>query len=263
LHKGGTVESVRLNRMGTMQLARYTIAALTPSAVAEYRDARLREVTPGTVLRELQLLSAVINHARKEWNFPVDNAVSRIRMPQPNRARARQMDVDEEGRLLEALEPLPRDTRGRFKGGRNPWIKPIVQVALETAMRRSELLSLRWENLHLERRVAILRDTKNGDSRQVPLSTRAVELLQVLPRSIDGRVFPMSANALKLSFNRALRRAGIANFHFHDLRHEATGRLAVCLPNVIELAAVTGHRDLRMLARYYHPRPEDLAKKLG
>jgi integrase len=80
---------------------------------------------------------------------------------------------------------------------------------------------------------------------------------------MDGRVFPITANALKLAFERAVKRAGIEDLHFHDLRHEATSRLAEKLPNVIELAAVTGHKDLRMLKRYYHPRAEDLARKLG
>jgi integrase len=80
---------------------------------------------------------------------------------------------------------------------------------------------------------------------------------------MDGRAFPITANALKLAFERAVKRAGIEDLHFHDLRHEATSRLAEKLPNVIELAAVTGHKDLRMLKRYYHPRAEDLALKLG
>lgn len=130
-------------------------------------------------------------------------------------------------------------------------------------MRRSELLALRWEHVNTKKRRVHLPLTKNGSARDVPLSKAAVALLEGLPRSIDGRVFPTTADALKKAFSRACERAGIDNFHFHDLRHEATSRLAVKLPNVIELAAVTGHKDLRMLARYYHPRVEDLAKKLN
>jgi integrase len=130
-------------------------------------------------------------------------------------------------------------------------------------MRRGELLSLTWDNIDFRRRTAYLPETKNGEARTVPLSSRAIAVLTALPRSMDGRVFPITANALKIAFERAVRRAGIEDLHFHDLRHEATSRLAEKLPNVIELAAVTGHKDLRMLKRYYHPRAEDLARKLG
>jgi integrase len=149
------------------------------------------------------------------------------------------------------------------QGSRNIWVKPVVELAIETAARRGELLSLRWENIDLKRRTAHLPETKNGDSRTVPLSSRAVAILEALPRSIEGKVFPLTVNALKLAFVRACLTAGLENFHFHDLRHEGTSRLAGKLSNVLELSAVTGHKELKMLKRYYHPRAEDLALKLG
>ena len=130
-------------------------------------------------------------------------------------------------------------------------------------MRRGELLQLRWEYVDLQRKVAHLPMTKNGESRDVPLSKAAVSLLEKLPRSIDGRVFATSADALKKSFARACERANIQNLHFHDLRHEATSRLATKVPNVILLARITGHKDLKMLNRYYHVSPEALAEMIG
>lgn len=155
-------------------------------------------------------------------------------------------------------------------------------MALETAMRRGELLSLVWENVDLEKRTAHLPDTRNGDARTVSLSTTAVATLRKLNDTNKmGRVFPTTAMALWKGFVRAIERAQVqyvlnckeagrrpdptflADVHFHDTRHEAASRLADKLSNVLELSAVTGHRDLRMLKRYYHPRAEDLAKKLG
>jgi integrase len=130
-------------------------------------------------------------------------------------------------------------------------------------MRRGELLSLTWDNVDLKKQIAFLPETKNGETRTVPLSSRAVAVLEALPRSIGGKVFPTTPAALKKAFERACAGAGITNLHFHDLRHEATSRMSEKLPNLIELAAVTGHKDLRMLKRYYHPRAEDLARKLG
>ena len=148
-------------------------------------------------------------------------------------------------------------------------------------MRRGELLALEWRHIDLESRVARLEDTKNGERRNVPLSTRAVAILRDLPRSLNGKVFPITDESLKKGFVRAVMRARnayemeckergieadpvfLTDLHFHDLRHEATSRIAERLSNILELSAVTGHKDLRMLKRYYHPRAEDLAKKLG
>jgi integrase len=114
----------------------------------------------------------------------------------------------------------------------------------------------------LKRRVLHLPETKNGSSRDVPLSTKAVAVLESLPRNISGRVFDTSETAITEGFQRAAKRAGIQDFRFHDLRHEATSQLAEKL-QMHELGKVTGHKSPRMLMRYYHPRAEDLAKKLG
>ena len=110
-----------------------------------------------------------------------------------------------------------------------------------------------------------LPDTKNGDSRDVPLSPQALELLKDLPRNIRGDqvVFPLHFEALKSSWRRACCSAGIIDLRFHDLRHEATSRFFEKGLNVMEVAAITGHKDLRMLQRYTHLRAEDLALKLG
>ena len=97
----------------------------------------------------------------------------------------------------------------------------------------------------------------------MPLSLDAVEVLNNLPRSFDGNVFPLSITALRGLWNRACKRAGIIDLHFHDLRHEATSRFFEKGLNVMEVATITGHKDLRMLQRYTHLRAEDLAKKLG
>jgi integrase len=186
-----------------------------------------------------------------------------IRRPQNEKARERRLEDGEETALLAALESSRREDGTLGPGTRNPWIKPLVLLAMETAMRRGELLALRWEEVDTKRQVARILDSKNGEARSVPLSSRAVAVLEALPRSIDGRVFPTTEDAVKKAFSRACVAAGLKDLHFHDLRHEATSRLAEKLPNVIELAAVTGHKDLRMLKRYYHPRAEDLARKLG
>jgi integrase len=130
-------------------------------------------------------------------------------------------------------------------------------------MRRGELLRLTWEDADLDLRVAHLDMTKNRSKRDVPLSSEAIILLRSLPHDISGYVFPLTAASLRGLWNRACNRADITDLHFHDLRHEATSRFFEKGLNVMEVATITGHKDLRMLQRYTHLRAEDLAKKLG
>ncbi|MGS1070547.1 tyrosine-type recombinase/integrase [Burkholderia glumae] len=276
--KGGDLEILRIQCLISDPLARIRIAALTGTHIAQYRDRRLagdikrKPVSGSTVNRELTIISHVLTIASKEWGVHVHtNPVSQIRRPRENRARTRRLRRDEEERLLAELGPNPDDVaRGYGAGGcrgcRNEYMRPIVVFAVETAMRRSEILSLHWSDVFLEERYVRLHDTKSGDARDVPLSSRAIQTLTELPtkdRCIDGRVFPVSAEALKQSFVRACERAGIRDLRFHDLRHEATSRISERLDNVLELSAVTGHKTVQMLKRYYHPRATDLARKLG
>ncbi|KFX63370.1 tyrosine-type recombinase/integrase [Paraburkholderia fungorum] len=252
--RSGPDAIIRLRATCRKSLAKLSMAALTPRSIAAYRDERLKEVKPATVIRELAFLSAIINHARREWDININNPVELIRKPPAPQGRDRILSADEETRLLAALVPT---------GRRNVWLLPATVLSLETGMRRGELVELRWSNVNLEAQTAHLPMTKNGTARTVPLSTKAVGVLAALPRSIDGRVIPVKGITLHAAFRKACKRAGIADFHWHDLRHTAITRLAQKLPNVIELAAVSGHRSLAMLKRYYHPSATELARKLG
>ncbi len=263
--KGHNTERYRLVSLQRDPIAKVKVAGLSGKLMAEWRDKRLKEVSGSTVNRDLNLISHVINVARKEWGIHAENPVSMIRRPPENRARNRRLAAGEEERLLAELELSARSERGTFEAGgtHNPWMRPLVILALETAMRRSELLTLCWSDVFLSDRFVRLHDTKNGEPRDVPLSTRAHSMLDALPRHISGKVFPTTGDAVKKAFTRAAERAGLGDFHFHDLRHEATSRIAEKLENVLELSAVTGHKTLTMLKRYYHPRAKDLARKLG
>lgn len=252
--RGGRDEAIRLTKTSRSKFAKLTMAALTPKVIAAYRDERLTQVAPGTVVRELSYLSSIINHARREWGINMANPVAMVRKPTAPAGRSRILLPDEEQRLMHAMMP---------EGRRNLWLRPAAIFSLETAMRRSEVLSLQWVHLDLERQTAFLPLTKNGQARTVPLSSKAVELLRSLPKNTDDRVFPLEACTLYAAFKKACKRAGIAGLNWHDLRHTAITRIAQKLPNVIELAAVSGHRSLAMLKKYYHPSVAELAKKLG
>lgn len=230
------------------------MAKLSPTIVAGFRDERLKVVGAGAVIRDLSLLSSVINHARREWGVTINNPCLLVKKPPTPAGRTRVLSADEEQRLVAALAPI---------GRRNPEMLPLVQLALQTAMRRGELLALRWEHVDLEAQTAYLPTSKNGRPRLVPLSSGAVAVLALLCNRSEGPVFNIATQTTAAAFKRATVRASIKGLRFHDLRHTATSRMADKLPNVIELAAVTGHRSIQMLKRYYHPDAALLARKLG
>jgi integrase len=252
--RGSTDENLRLKAMAQRPFARIRMSALTSSQLAAYRDERLKVVSGATVNREFSVLSHAIDTARREWDvYLPTNPCTLVRRPPQGRPRDRRLQGDEEKRLLAAC-----------RGARNKWLVHFVALAIETGMRRGELLGLLWDNVDLERRTAFLPVTKNGESRGVPLSSRAVEVLRALPPSTNGRVFgELTRESLKQSFNRAARRAGITGLRVHDLRHEATSRFFEKGLNVMEVASVTGHKTLQMLKRYTHLSVTDLATRLG
>jgi integrase len=248
-------DTYRLRALARHPIAKQCMVQITPLQVAKYRDERLTLVSSGTVIRELSYFSSIINHARREWGINIDNPIPLVKKPANPKGRSRILTHEELSRFYEALKPRVKNA--------NHWILPLVQFALETAMRRGEILGLQWSDIDLNRQTAHILLTKNGDSRTVPLSISAINILKRLPRAIDGTVFPVNGTTLSAAIERARVKAGLEDFHFHDLRHMAITRLAEKLPNLIELSAVTGHRSLAMLKRYYHPRAEDIAKKLA
>jgi integrase len=147
-------------------------------------------------------------------------------------------------------------------------VLPIILFALETGLRRSEILEVTWGHLDLNNRLVTIPRAKNGHSRSVPLSLNAIELLTELRGEIrsclvvDARIFPMTCNALKLAWKKLLRRAKIEDLHFHDLRHEAISRFFERGLTPPEVALISGHRDMRMLYRYTHPQRHRILQQL-
>ena len=256
--RGAGPEAYRIRALLRHPLANRFIGTVRGLDMARYRDERLQKVTTGSVRRELTILSQLFEVSRKEWGIFVHNPVREIKLPAESSARNRRLQDAQDGADSEETKLFVACRRSR-----NPYLLPIVRLALETAMRQSELVGLHWQHIDLKRRTIFLPHTKNGDSRTVPLSTDAVAVLTALPRGIKGDVFPgVTTEAIKKAFIRATRRTDLEDLHFHDLRHEATTRLFEQGLNIMEVSSITGHRDLQMLRRYTHLRAEDLAKKL-
>ena len=221
-------------------IAAMSLDKLTTARLADYRDSRLSKVGPSSVRRELAILAHCLEVARREWGVSLTiNPMAELRLPSAAPNRERRVTPEEIDCLATALRKC-----------RNKLLVSVVNLAIHTGMRRSELLGLTWRNVDLKRSLAFLPTTKNGHPRHVPLGPAAREVLTGLGRGgPDDLVLPMSANAVRLSWERLKRRAKVEELRFHDLRHEAISRFFEAGLSVPEVGLISGHRDPRMLLR--------------
>jgi integrase len=251
--RGSRAELQVIKQFKNTKLAKLSVSAITPKLIAELRDFRLKEVSSGTVLRELSVLSHVFTVAIREWAIGLNsNPVKLIRKPSQGNPRDRVLNDSERERLIYECAKC-----------HNSWVLPVVIFALETGARRGEILALEWGGVSLDTKTAKLAVTKTNTPRTIPLSPPCIAMLRDLPRSIGGKVFPISTEALKQAYERAVIRAGIESFTFHDLRHDALTRLAKKGLNILELRAISGHSSANILQRYVSISSEELAKKIG
>ena len=251
-------ETRRAKAIQKREIASKLMASIRTKDIADFIKEREGDgVKPNTIRLDLAILSRLFEVAATDWGMEsLVNPVKRARKPKLAGGRTRRLqpapstdEKSEEERLLDAC-------------GTN--FKPVVQFAIETAMRRSEIANLEWNCIDLKRRTAYLRDTKNKSERTVPLSPSAIEILRSVPRNISGPVFGMSENAITIAMRRARAEAGIVDLTFHDLRHEATSRLFENTDlDLLEIAEITGHKNLQMLKRYTHLRAVRLAERLA
>lgn len=259
--RGGRWEQIRLKMLvRRYPLFQRPITSITGPDIAEWRDTRLVQVSASTVNRELCLLSSVFTQAMKEWRLGLTvNPCSQVTKPRKPRPRTQRISIAERKQIIAQLgwdgqsEPVTP----------SQWVAFAFYLALETAMRKGEILSLRWADIDFEERHAHLDMTKNGDERYVPLSKAAMALLRIVRnRNPAAPVVPVQSGNFGKLFHDAKRDAKLAHIHFHDSRREAATTMAPKLSNVLELAAITGHKSLAMLQVYYKPKASDLAARL-
>ncbi|WP_433704193.1 tyrosine-type recombinase/integrase [Paraburkholderia sacchari] len=275
--RGATQEKSIIRQLRDSWLAKRPLAGIRRADIAKLRDEWCTTYSPATVVRRLAVISHLFTIARKEWGLEsLSNPVELVRKPTIKNERTRRISSierdGERGASTDELAYVKAASASAF-------LPALIDIAVETAMRRGELISLGPAQVDLTKRVARLSMTKNGSSRDVPLSSKAIAIFKELANDDRQLFFPLRADAVTRAFERAVARARrtyeedcsnkgvgadpkfLVDLCFHDLRHEATSRLAEKFP-LHELAKITGHRDTKMLMRYYHPRAEDLAKKL-
>jgi integrase len=249
---GGGWEVTRLAYYARDPLARTRLCDLTPGILAAWRDRRLASVTGGTLRRDMALLSHALGVATREWGWLAVNPMSHVRRPAENAPRDRRVSADDIERICHAAGWQP-GTPAHTKTAR---VAAAFLFAIETGMRGGEIVALRRD--HVRDVVAHLPRTKNGLKRDVALSPRARQLLL----DVGGDWGDLTVRLKDALFRKLRKQAGVAGLNFHDSRHEAITRLARKL-DVLALARMVGHRDLKMLQVYYNESAADLAKRLS
>ena len=262
-HKRGVrAESLRIGRILQDEIASVPLSALDATHVAAWRDRRLKSVTAASVCREWNTLSHACAIATKEWMWMHGNPFSGVRKPAAAPPRDRLFTKEE----IEALCVVSGYTRDYACVTDSARVACAMLFAIETAMRAGEICALQWADIQLERRFLTIKGVGLGAGktlaakRDVPLSAEAIRLLGQLP-SEDACVFCLKAASLDALFRKAKRRAMIDGLHFHDTRATAITRLARKL-DILALARMVGHRDLKMLQVYYRMSAEDIASRL-
>lgn len=280
--RGGDNEHSLARAWRRTTLSQRPIGSVFASDLNRIRDEWLKSLKPATVVRRLALLSHLYTVARKDWGMTLlANPVQLVRRPVVQNGRTRRLYTRIMLRGVSVAECPRNELEWLLRSTRSQELPTIIMLAVETGMRRSEIAGIRRENIDLVHGTIFLSMTKNGDSRHVPLTPLAKHLLRkfVENKPTRGLIFCISPEAITRAFIRARLKARrqyedlcrkygrkprdeyFMDLRFHDLRHESTSVLATVF-EMHELAKVTGHKDTRMLLRYYHPHGRELAQKL-
>lgn len=249
------------------RIGEYRLSQITPQRLIKYREELLKNVTPTTCQRYLASLSGAFTWAmRDERQWVSENPVRKVSKPKDvrpmeQRERVRFLSADERTRLFEACEQ-----------SRSPWLYQIVLVALVTGARKSEILTLRWRDVNVQAGTVCFRNTKNGFDRTITLVDPVLAILRnrqhgtVVPHP-ESYVFPAPCGtkpiSIRTAWETAVRKAGVENFNFHDLRHTTASYLRIDGHSLEDIGDVLGHRSLTVTRRYAHLDDSYQRKMLG
>lgn len=245
------------------RLGAYLLSDITPSMLAEHRDIlknepSIKELKDGgriekersnaTVNRYMAALSITLTKATKEWGWIEENPMFKVSKKKESRGRIRFLSDEERQALLNACEQAS-----------NPYIYLLVIIALSTGARFSEILNLTWKNVDFNRKMFYFMDTKNGENRAVPISSKAYDLLKeydkvrkINSNYVFARTDGKKPMDLRWQWDNVVEKANLENFKFHDLRHTAASYLAMNGASLLEIAEILGHKTLAMVKRYSH-----------
>ena len=250
-HKGKDSETYRLDAIISRLGQNRDIKDISPNDIALYRDTRLKLVSTGTVRRELVVISGLFNTAINEWTIAnLSNPVRGVKMPPDSPKRTRRLNQYEKTLLL---------SQAKFESSREVYL--AILIATETGMRQSEILRLISNVIDFKNRTILIKETKNGEDRTIPISEHlASELGSFFNGTNSG--FMLTRSGLQQAFRRLTRKLSIENLRFHDLRHEALSHFFELGLSVPEVQLISGHKTVDQLMRYSHARVSEIRNKL-
>lgn len=254
--KGARRELLFIEKIKTYPIADILLENATTTEWAKWRDQRLLEVKPASVRREITVIKGMYKVAINEWLWVRHSPLTSLKIPKAPPPRDRRISPKEEQKILDVL---------KFTGLRTPvlirdYIALAFLFALETAMRSGEIVKLTWDNVYLSQRYVHIPDSKNGSKRNVPLSQKAIDILEVLPRQ-NKTCFKITSRQRDANFRTYRDKTDINDLTFHDTRHEAITRLAKKI-DIFDLSRMTGIRDLKTLMVYYNATASEIAERL-
>ena len=250
-HKGKDSEIYRLDAIIKRLGQNRDIKDIGPSDIAQHRDTRLEVVSSGTVRRELVIISGLFNTAISEWNMTyLSNPVRGVKMPPDSPKSTRRLNQYEKTILL---------SQAKFEASKEVYL--AILISTETGMRQSEILRLISDDIDFERRMILVKETKNGEDRTIPISRHLVSELSSFFNG-SNRGFKLTRSGLQQAFRRLTRKLHIENLRFHDLRHEALSHFFELGLSVPEVQLISGHKTVDQLMRYSHARVSEIRDKL-
>jgi len=243
-------ETWRIKALLKRSISGVSLSNLNSAIISSYKYSRLPDGAR-TTRYDLALIRHCLEFTRLEWGYYLPtNPVDLVSKPKLNKPRDRRVGKDDIDTLMHAL----RHTKVAY-------LKPLILIAIETGLRQGELVKLMWSDVDLDSRLIKVKDTKNGENREVPLSNKSLSILQSLPR-LGPTVFNASHSSLQNAWRRLIKRSGLIDLHFHDLRHEAISRFIERGLTIPEAASISGHKAQSMLLRYAHPDLNYIKKKV-
>ncbi len=257
-HKSGENERKRLlalSKMPGLLPVLRPIAEVTALDLSRFRDRRLSEVSIATVRKEMTIVRSVLESARRDWGMITVNPISDVKKPPAPPDRKRLFTEDEARRILIALGYAGQATTLQHQ------VAVALLLAFETGMRAGEMIDLTWDLVNIPEMYVTLLDTKNSDDREVPLSPKAIELIEKMKGLSKTHVFTITSASLDALFRKAKTKCNITGLHFHDSRANAITNLSKIL-DIRQLSKMIGHRDFNNLMIYYRESATDIAKQL-
>ena len=241
-HKGASVEQIVIHALCRGHWVNKPLPRLCRTDIIEFRDRRLLSVKPDTFKRQMNIIRSAARMASEEWGWICTMVLfQNIKLPKQDERQVRRVTPEMEKMLLDCADK-----------GKSPLMRPLIILALETGMRRDELLNLRRDDLDLKNKIIYVGKTKNGKSRIIPMSSRAYSVFFSINKEINNRLIPMSGGAVNSCFQRIKGRTAMNWIRFHDLRHEAISRWFELGFTIAEIRSFAGHSNYEQTLHYAH-----------